>query len=48
MVARAAKIIKGMLAESPNIRFTDTIVTIKSAMSSENVSQLDALARELI
>lgn len=44
----AAKIIKGMLAESPNIRFTDTIVTIKSAMSSENVSQLDALARELI
>ena len=44
----AAKIIKGMLADSKDITYTDTIVTIKSAMSSENVSQLDALARELI
>lgn len=44
----AAKIIKGMLADSKNIQFTDTIVTIKSAMTDENVSQLDALARELI
>lgn len=44
----AAKIIKGMLADSKNIRFTDTTVTIKSAMTDENVSQLDALARELI
>lgn len=44
----AAKIIKGMLADSKDITYTDTTVTIKSAVSSENVSQLDALARELI
>lgn len=44
----AAKIIRGMFAESKNIQFTDVTVTIKSAMSNENISQLDALARELI
>lgn len=44
----AAKIIKGMLADSKDIAFTDTVVTIKSALSDENLSQLDALARELI
>lgn len=44
----AAKIIKGMLADSKDITYTDTTVTIKSAMTGENVSQLDALARELI
>ena len=44
----AAKIIKAMLADSKDITYTDTTVTIKSAMTGENVSQLDALARELI
>ncbi len=44
----AAKVIKGMLADSKSIQFTDTTVTIKSAVTDENVSQLDALARELI
>jgi flavorubredoxin len=44
----AAKIIKGMLEKSKNITYTDTTVTIKSAMNEENIKQLEALADELM
>ena len=44
----AAKIIKGMLEKSKDITFTDTTVTIKSAMNEENLRQLEALADELM
>ena len=44
----AAKIIKGMLEKSKYITFTDTTVTIKSAMNEENIKQLEALADELM
>ena len=44
----AAKIIKGMLEKSKDITYTDTTVTIKSAMNEENIKQLEALADELI
>ena len=44
----AAKIIKGMLEKSKDITYTDTTVTIKSAMSEENIKQLEALADELM
>ena len=43
----AAKIIKGMLEKSKDITYTDTTVTIKSAMNEENIKQLEALADEL-
>lgn len=43
----AAKVIKGMLEKSKNITFTDTTVTIRSAVSEDNKSQLEALANEL-
>jgi flavorubredoxin len=44
----AAKIIKGMLEKSKDITFTDTTVTIKSAMNEDNIKQLEALADELM
>ena len=44
----AAKIIKGMLEKSKDITYTDTTVTIKSAMNEENFKQLEALADELM
>lgn len=43
----AAKVIKGMFEKSKNITFTDTTVTIRSAVSDENKAQLEALAAEL-
>ena len=43
----AAKVIKSMFEKSKNITFTDTTVTIRSAVSEENKAQLDALAAEL-
>ncbi len=43
----AAKVIKGMFEKSKNITFTDTTVTIRSAVSEDNKSQLEALANEL-
>ena len=43
----AAKIIKAKFEKSKNIAFTDTTVTINSAMTPENEAQLDALAEEL-
>jgi len=44
----AAKVIKGMLEKSKDITYTDTTVTIKSAMNEENLKQLEALADELM
>ncbi len=44
----AAKIIKGMFEKSKDITFTDTTVSIKSAMNEENLKQLEALADELM
>lgn len=44
----AAKVIKGMFEKSKNITFTDTTVTIRSAVSEENKAQLEALAAELV
>ena len=44
----AAKTIKGMFEKSKNITWTDTTVSIKSAMKSVNIEQIDALADELM
>ena len=44
----AAKTIKKMFENSKNITFTDTTVTIHSAVNEENVGQIKALAEELI
>lgn len=44
----AAKIIKGMFEKSKDITFTDTTVTIKSAVNEETIKQLEALADELL
>ena len=43
----AAKVIKGMFEKSKNITFTDTTVTLKSALSAESEAQIAALAKEL-
>ena len=43
----AAKKIRSMLEGSKNLTFTDTTVTIRSAMNAENEAQLAALAKEL-
>ncbi len=43
----AAKTIKKMFEGSKNITFTDTTVTIRSALNAESSSALDALADEL-
>jgi len=44
----AAKVMKGMLEKCKNITYTDTTVTIKSAMNNENIEQLEALADEIL
>jgi hypothetical protein len=43
----AAKKIKAMLEGSKNIEYTDTTVTIRSAMTEENKAQIKALAEEM-
>lgn len=43
----AAKIMRGMFEKSKNITFTDTTVTIHSALNEESLKSLDALAQEL-
>lgn len=43
----AAKVMRGMLEGSPNLQFTDTTVTIHSALNEESRAQLAALADEL-
>ena len=44
----AAKTILKMLEGLKPLTFTDTTVTIRSAVSEENIAQIDALAKELI
>ena len=46
--ATAAKVIKAMFEKSKNITFTDTTVSLKSALKAENIEQIEALADELI
>ncbi len=43
----AARKIKGMLEGSKNIEYTETTVTIRSAMNDDNKAQLRALAAEM-
>lgn len=44
----AAKAVKSMFEKSKNITFTETTVTIRSAVKSENIAQIEALADELM
>ena len=44
----AAKVIKELFENSKNITFTETTVTLKSALAPENDAQLDALVKELM
>lgn len=46
--ATAAKCIKAKFEKSKNITWLDTVVSIKSALKPENISQIDALADELM
>ena len=46
-VPMAAKLIRGMFEKSKDIAFTDTNITIKSAMNAQNRAELDKLAAEL-
>lgn len=43
----AAKVMKKMLEGSKNLKFTDTTVTIKSALNADSTAQVEALAEEL-
>ena len=43
----AAKVIKKMLEGSKNLTFTDTTVSIKSAVNQDNIEQIKALATEI-
>jgi flavin reductase (DIM6/NTAB) family NADH-FMN oxidoreductase RutF len=43
----AAKIMKGILEDSKNLRFTDATVRIRSALNDESRAQLEAMADEL-
>ncbi len=43
----AAKVMKSKLEKCKNITFTNTTITIKSAITEENIKQLDSLAEEL-
>ena len=44
---QAAKVMTGLLANSKNITFAQTTVSIKSALNDDNRAQIDALASEL-
>ena len=44
----AAKTVNAMFEKSKNIIFTDTIVSIKSAVKAANIAQIEALADELM
>lgn len=43
----AAKVMSGLLEKAKNITYTETKVTIRSALTEENKAQLDQLAEEL-
>lgn len=44
----AAKSIKAMFEKCKNITFTDTTVTVRSALNAESTAQIEALAKELL
>lgn len=44
----AAKVMRGMLEKSKNLVFTETTVTVRSALNEQSGEQLDRLAAELI
>ncbi len=44
----AAKTIKAMFEKSKGITFTDTTVTIRSALNEDSTAQVEALAKELL
>ncbi len=44
----AAKVVKTMFEKSKNISWTETTVTVKSAVKAENIAQIEALADELM
>lgn len=44
----AAKNIRAMFEKSKNITFTNTTVTVKSALNDESAAQIKALAKELV
>ena len=44
----AAKVMRGMFEKSKNITFTETTVTIKSALNQQSREQIAALADELM
>lgn len=46
--ATAAKYIKGRFEKSKNITWLNTTVTIKSALSTDNIAQIESMADELI
>ncbi|MBE6621692.1 MAG: MBL fold metallo-hydrolase [Ruminococcaceae bacterium] len=43
----AAKVMRGMLEKSKNLTYTDTTVTLSSALNDESLAQLDAMVGEL-
>ncbi len=43
----AAKVMKGMLEESKNLKFADNTVHIRSAVNDDNIKEIDALSDEL-
>jgi flavorubredoxin len=44
----AAKVIRAMFEKSKDITFTETTVSIKSGLKAENITQIEALAEELM
>ncbi len=44
----AAKVIKKMFESSKNITFTDTVVTINSSVKSNNLKQIEDVAKEVL
>ena len=44
----AGKVMKEMFSKSKNITWLENTVTIKSAVKSENITQIEAMADELI
>ena len=44
----AAKVIKGMFEKSKNITFTDTTITITSAMKEQDKEQMEKMILELL
>ena len=43
----ASKVMKGMFEKSKNITFAENVVSIKSALKDENLTQIDALCDEM-